>query len=75
LENVEAGRIRFPDLNPDGLKIRIRSKLNHFGLQNLNAMFLGHEIAGVVSDVGANVQDLHVGDRYRPLSAEHLRHT
>ncbi len=58
-----AGWIRFPDLDPDGLKIRIRSKLNHYGLQNLISMFLGHEIAGVVSNVGANVPDLHVGDR------------
>jgi L-iditol 2-dehydrogenase len=67
-----------PECGPDEVKLRVRNcstcgtdvKILHNGHQNLSPpRIIGHEIAGEVVEVGANVSGWSVGDRAQVIAA------
>jgi len=63
---------KLPDLNPNEIRIRVSyTGLCHTDLQNMKGQWgqifypicPGHEIVGVVSEVGFEVHDLQIGDK------------
>ncbi|WP_148573888.1 zinc-dependent dehydrogenase [Nocardioides caldifontis] len=67
-----------PECGPDEVKLRVRNcstcgtdvKILHNGHQNLSPpRVIGHEIAGEVVEVGANVPGWSVGDRAQVIAA------
>jgi L-iditol 2-dehydrogenase len=82
-EDVRLENVPEPTCGPDEVKIRVRNcstcgtdvKILHNGHQNLTPpRTIGHEIAGEVAEVGADVNDLYgsswqVGDRVQVIAA------
>ncbi|MEN0071895.1 MAG: alcohol dehydrogenase catalytic domain-containing protein, partial [Propionicimonas sp.] len=67
-----------PQITPDEVLLRVRNcstcgtdvKIFHNGHQNLTPpRVMGHEIAGEVAEVGANVSGWAVGDRAQVIAA------
>jgi L-iditol 2-dehydrogenase len=77
-EDVRFEDVPEPACGPDEVKLRVRNcstcgtdvKILHNGHQNLSPpRTLGHEIAGEVVEVGANVPGWSVGDRAQVIAA------
>ncbi len=77
-EDVRLEDVPEPECGPDEVKLRVRNcstcgtdvKILHNGHQNLSPpRTLGHEIAGEVVEVGANVPGWSVGDRAQVIAA------
>jgi L-iditol 2-dehydrogenase len=77
-EDVRIEDVPEPECGPDEVKLRVRNcstcgtdvKIFHNGHQNLSPpRTIGHEIAGEVVDVGANVAGWSVGDRAQVIAA------
>jgi L-iditol 2-dehydrogenase len=69
---VACEEMPYPDLPPDGLILKVSAcgicggdlRVYRHGLRaDKDWQILGHEIAGVVAEVGRNVTDYHAGDR------------
>jgi L-iditol 2-dehydrogenase len=77
-EDVRIEDVPEPECGPDEVKLRVRNcstcgtdvKILHNGHQNLSPpRIIGHEIAGEVVEVGANVSGWSVGDRAQVIAA------
>jgi len=77
-EDVRLEEVPEPVCGPDEVKLRVRNcstcgtdvKIFHNGHQNLSPpRIIGHEIAGEVAEVGANVSGWAVGDRAQVIAA------
>jgi L-iditol 2-dehydrogenase len=77
-EDVRIEDVPEPECGPDEVKLKVRNcstcgtdvKIFHNGHQNLSPpRTIGHEIAGEVVDVGANVAGWSVGDRAQVIAA------
>jgi L-iditol 2-dehydrogenase len=77
-EDVRLEEVPEPVCGPDEVKLRVRNcstcgtdvKIFHNGHQNLSPpRIIGHEIAGEVVEVGANVAGWEVGDRAQVIAA------
>jgi L-iditol 2-dehydrogenase len=77
-EDVRLEDVPEPSCGPDEVKLRVRNcstcgtdvKIFHNGHQNLTPpRIIGHEIAGEVVEVGANVPGWTVGDRAQVIAA------
>jgi L-iditol 2-dehydrogenase len=77
-EDVRLEDVPEPECGPDEVKLRVRNcstcgtdvKIFHNGHQNLSPpRVIGHEIAGEVVEVGANVGGWSVGDRAQVIAA------
>ncbi len=77
-EDVRVEEAPEPDCGPDEVKLRVRNcstcgtdvKIFHNGHQNLSPpRVIGHEIAGEVVEVGANVEGWAPGDRAQVIAA------
>lgn len=75
LEKIEVGEAPMPQVGPDDVMIKVQSvgvcgsDLHYYSKGSIGdfvveyPFILGHEAAGVVAEVGANVTSLKVGDR------------
>lgn len=75
LEKIEVGEAPMPQIGPDDVLIKMQSvgvcgsDLHYYKTGNIGdfvvefPFILGHEAAGVIAEVGANVNHLKVGDR------------
>jgi len=77
-EDVRLEEVPEPSCGPDEVKLRVRNcstcgtdvKIFHNGHQNLSPpRIIGHEIAGEVVEVGANVTGWEAGDRAQVIAA------
>lgn len=77
-EDVRLEEVPEPDCGPDEVKLRVRNcstcgtdvKIFYNGHQNITPpAIMGHEIAGEVVEVGANVTGWSVGDRAQVIAA------
>lgn len=77
-EDVRIEDVPEPEVGADEVKIRVRNcstcgtdvKIFYNGHQNLSPpRIIGHEIAGEISEVGANVNGWTVGDRVQVIAA------
>ncbi|WP_109505829.1 zinc-dependent dehydrogenase [Nocardioides speluncae] len=77
-EDVRLEEVPEPSCGPDEIKLRVRNcstcgtdvKIFHNGHQNLSPpRTMGHEIAGEVVEVGANVDGWTAGDRAQVIAA------
>ena len=76
--DIRLEQVPEPDVAPGELKLRVRAcstcgtdvKISRFGHQNIvPPRVMGHEIAGEVVEVGADVQGWAPGDRVQVIAA------